>query len=550
MLSPARLAKGVFWRVLRPGYELGYWHWARRYRSGLRDTVLIGVTGSAGKTTTKDLIAAVLATHLRGNVGRGSGNYSHDIARNVLSIRPDDQFRVVEIGANNGPGSLDRPLALLRPRIGVVTSVSTDHYTAFGSIEAIAAEKGKLIAALPPEGVAILNADDPRVLAMRERHVGRVRTFGLSATAEIRAEQVTSDWPDRLSFIVAHGDERVPVRTQLCGVHWVSAALAAVAVGLEMGIPLADAARAIGEVEPFKGRMNPVVSSDGVTFIRDDLKASLGTLPPALAFLRSARATRKILVLGTISDHPGNNGVYTKVVRQALSDVDLVCAVGAGAFFALRAKSTAGAPRVRAFGSVKAASAFLKDFVRPGDLVLLKGSNTSDHLLRILLARTSPVACWQSNCGRMAFCDTCALLSVPSEPAAGEFVPAAPEPLDAEPRALEAPPRADNADLQVIVGLGNPDPALANTPHSLGFAAVDRLAESLGASWSAAEGAHIAEGEWKGEPVRLVKLTAWMNHSGPALRALGQRMGFGPAQCILIYDDLDLPLGSLRARAN
>jgi len=545
MLSPRRLAAGLFWRVLRPAYELAYWQVARGHRSRLRGTVFIGVTGSAGKTTTKDLLAAVLATRLRGNVGRGSGNYAHDIARNVLSVRTGDQFRVVEIGANTGPGSLDRPLALLRPRIGVVTSVSTDHYTAFGSVDAIAAEKGKLIRALPPDGVAILNADDPRVLAMREGYPGRVRTFGLDPTAELRAEHVTGAWPDRLSFTLVHAGERVPVRTQLCGTHWVSAALAAVAVGLEMGIPLSDAARAIGEVEPFKGRMNPVALADGVTFVRDDLKASLGTLPPVLAFLRSARASRKILVLGTISDHPGNNGIYTKVARQALEQVDLLCAVGPGAFIALRAKTAAGGGRVRAFGSVKAASAFLQDFLRPGDLVVLKGSNTSDHLVRILLARSSRVACWQSNCGRMAFCDDCALVAVPSEPAPGELVPVTSEPLD---RVENAP--GDSSDVQVIVGLGNPDPALANTPHSVGFAAVDRLAEKLGARWHPEEGAQVAAGEWNGEPIRLVKLTAWMNHSGPALRTLGGRLGFGPAQCILIYDDLDLPLGSLRARMN
>ena len=111
MLSPVRLATGLFWRVLRPAYELAYWQVARGHRSRLRGTVFIGVTGSAGKTTTKDLLAAVLATRLRGNVGRGSGNYAHDIARNVLSVRTRDQFRGVEIGANIGPGSLDRPLA-------------------------------------------------------------------------------------------------------------------------------------------------------------------------------------------------------------------------------------------------------------------------------------------------------------------------------------------------------------------------------------------------------------------------------------------------------
>jgi aminoacyl-tRNA hydrolase len=149
-------------------------------------------------------------------------------------------------------------------------------------------------------------------------------------------------------------------------------------------------------------------------------------------------------------------------------------------------------------------------------------------------------------CGRIAFCDTCALVTVPSEPESGELVPVTPD--DPLERVEKVP--ADGAGVHVIVGLGNPDPALVNTPHSVGHAAVDCFAEKLGAPWRPEEGAHVAVGEWDGEPVRLVKLTAWMNHSGPALRTLGQRLGFGSDQCILIYDDLDLPLGSLRARAS
>ena len=168
MASPVRLVKWVFWRILRPAYEVGFWHYARLHRSKVRDTVFIGVTGSAGKTTTKDLTAAVLATRLRAPRGTGIRQLRAR-RRRERPLRPARRpVRVVEVGANDGPGSLDKPLALLRPRIGVVISVSTDHYTAFGSVEAIAAEKGKLVRALPPDGVAILNADDPRVLAMRE----------------------------------------------------------------------------------------------------------------------------------------------------------------------------------------------------------------------------------------------------------------------------------------------------------------------------------------------------------------------------------------------
>ena len=168
----------------------------------------------------------------------------------------------------------------MKPRIGVVTNIGTDHISAFGSVEAIAAEKGKLIAALPSHGIAILNADDPNVLAMRSRCAGRVITYGLAPEAMVRAENVSAAWPERLSFTVCFDGQSHTVHTQLPGAHLVHCALAAVAVGLAMGLPLTFAVQAISTVPPFPRRMSPVIRDDGVTFIRMTPRRRCGRFPP------------------------------------------------------------------------------------------------------------------------------------------------------------------------------------------------------------------------------------------------------------------------------
>ncbi len=403
----------------KPLYRQRLIRLATRYRTYLDGVVVVGVTGSCGKTTTKDLTAAVLARRFVGTHSRDTNNGAYAAARTLLATAPWMDFCVAELGTG-GPGTLDRSLAVARPRVGVVLNVRSDHRQAFQTLEATAAEKGRLVDVLPPEGTAVLCADDPRVLAMARRCAGRVLTFGLSPTADVRGEDVTGTWPDRLAFRAASGAESVGVQTRLCGTHWLPSVLAALAVGRVLGVPLAEGARAVGAVEPFRGRMQPVELGDGVTFIRDDFKAAVSSLPAALEFLRAARAPRKILVLGTLRHFEGTAAeTYAAAARDGLLAADRVFLVGPNSVHGLSARRDPADQRVRAFDTVRDVAYFLREFLQSGDLVLLKGHYREDHLTRIVLHRRGAVACWRAACGRGIFCESCALVRVPAEPAAG-----------------------------------------------------------------------------------------------------------------------------------
>ncbi len=392
----------------------------------------------------------------------------------------------------------------MKPSIGVVTSIGTDHISAFGSIEAIAAEKSKLIAALPPHGIAILNADDPNVLGMRLRCAGRIITYGLAPDATVRAENVSAAWPERLSFTVCFDGQSHPVHTQLPGAHLVHCALAAVAVGLAMGLPLTVAAQAISTAPPFPRRMSPVVRDDGVTFIQDDAKAPLWSIPAVLDFMKNARAARKIVVIGTISDYTGNSDrVYVSVARQALAAADQVVFVGSRASKSLKARRHPHDDALQAFPSVEAAGAQLREFFRPGDLVLLKGID-HDHLDALIAARGTGKA------------------------------------------RVGAP--LTGSSVQAVVGLGNPGAQYQDTPHNVGQTVLDFLARSLRAEWVREDQLMLARVELQGRIVYLIKPLTYMNVTGPMLSELARRLNFAAGQCILVHDDMDLPLGAVRVR--
>ena len=375
----------------------------------------IGVTGSAGKTTTTRLLPAMLET--AGRVAQtdrlvGQLNEVQLVARLVLSTRARHRFAVFEMGTG-GPGIMKRFIRVLRPQIGVVTNINSDHFTAFRSLEETAKEKGQVVEALPATGVAVLNADDPRVLAMASRTRARVLTYGIASTrADVRGEGVSGAWPDRVSMTVVAGNERVDVRTRLVGEHFATHVLAALATARAVGVPLADAARAIEGREPADGRCS-VHEVGGVTFIRDDWKAPLWSMAAAIRFMATARATRRIMLIGTISDYPGaRSPKYRAVARDAVAATEHVFFVGP---VAAHTHFELPPDRFTVFETLAELHAHFERFLRPGDLVMLKGSATADHLQRLVLARDGGVACWRRACGRSMFCAACELRQTAGE---------------------------------------------------------------------------------------------------------------------------------------
>ena len=520
---------------------------AALHRRRLGKVSFVAITGSAGKTTAKRLTTAVLSSAGRGRQLPGTASRSIQIMRLVLDTKPSDDFCVVEFGIYE-PGCLDRSLAVVRPRIGVVTSIGMDHLKAFHSVEAIVNEKAKVVACLPEQGVAVLNADDPLVLSMADRFPGRIITFGLAKEAVVRAENVRSAWPERLSFTVVYQGDAVEVRSKLCGAFWVTSVLAAIAVGISDGISLDKAAKAIESIEPFPSRMQPVIGEDGVTFIMDDWKSPLWTIASVFDFLEAARAERKIIVVGTISDYGGTTGtVYSRIATAALEVADHVIFVGSMATHALRAKRPENAQRLHVFSDVKSAVNFLGSLLREGDFVVLKGSGIADHLGRIVHHRLEPISCWRMDCGKDIPCTSCGLLrSDQRAPRQGDGPRArdVTDPVNEPPATL---PRF-TGPIKVLVGIGNPGNRYRNTPHNVGFEVLDAMAEKFALDWAACDDMALAHTKLKDNTILLVKPQNFVNNTGMSLKRLSDRLGFTAEDCILIQDDIHLPLGKLRSR--
>ena len=250
------------------------------------------------------------------------------IAETVLGTTRAHRFSVVELSATE-PGCLDRPLRLVRARIGVLTLVARDHFSRFKSVEAIAAEKGKVISALPPDGIAVLNIDDPLVRTIGERCGRRVIWIGQGEGATLRLCEARSRYPAPLTLKVEYAGRTYEVATALHGTQLALSVLAALGVGLAAGVPLESAIAVLAQAPVAPGRMQIMKADDGVVFARDDWKAPLWSFHAPLEFMREAQAARKVVVIGTLSDYSVSaSKLYPKIARQALEVGELVLFVG------------------------------------------------------------------------------------------------------------------------------------------------------------------------------------------------------------------------------
>ncbi|MGQ0575754.1 MAG: UDP-N-acetylmuramoyl-tripeptide--D-alanyl-D-alanine ligase [Pseudonocardia sp.] len=341
--------------------------------------VVVGVTGSSGKTSTKDLLAAVLAP--LGPTVAPAGSFNNELGLPVTALRADTTTRhlVLEM-STRGAGHIAALCAVAPPRIGVVLNVGSAHLGEFGSRAAIAAAKGELVEALAPGGVAVLNADDPLVAAMAARTRARVVTVGCATDATVRAADLTLDaGRPRFRLVAPAGEADVALR--LVGAHHVGNALAAAAVALELGGTPAGVAQALSAAVPAsRWRMEVTDRADGVTVVNDAYNANPESMRVALeALVALAGARRTWAVLGPMAEL-GDAAAAAHAAATAMASelgVDEVLAVDAPAY--------GGGGRCRTVPDADAALAVLGAELLPGDVVLVKASRAAG-LERVALA--------------------------------------------------------------------------------------------------------------------------------------------------------------------
>ncbi len=398
-----RLGLGI-WHARIAVLYAAAWLWRRL----LLRTTFVGITGSVGKTTAKECLAVALSSRYSTAKTYANQNDFSGVPLSLLRVRPWHRFAVLEL-AGNGCGLMNRSARLVRPDVAVVLSVARTHMKEHRTLDAVAAEKERLLAALRPDGIAVLNGDDPRVAAMAARVKQRIVWFGSAAGFEYRCSGVTACWPERLAFDIQAGAERGRVQTRLVGAHWSGSVLAAVATAHLLGISLADAITAIGRVEPTPGRMQPAAVPCGAIVLRDEFNGSVDTLHCAIAALAGASAGRRILVMTDVSDSTQRPRDRLRAIGREVARIfDAAVFIGPRARHGVRGALEGGMKPEDAheFVSAEAAEAFLKADLRKSDVVLLRG-RASDHLSRLFFGLRGNVACRKVRCERMILCDFC-----------------------------------------------------------------------------------------------------------------------------------------------
>lgn len=385
---------------------------ARAVLDRLPDLTIVGITGSSGKTSTKDLLAAVV-----GRLGPSvapPGSFNNELGHpwTVLRADADTRYLVLEKSAR-GVGHIRWLTEIAPPRIGVVLNVGAAHVGEFGSVEVTAQAKGELVEALPADGLAVLNADDGRVRAMASRTAARVVLVGLAPDADVRASDVTLDAIGRPTFTVHAGGRTARVALKLHGEHHVGNVLAAAAVGLELGLGLDDVAAVLSDAVPVsRHRMEVTERVDGVTIVDDSYNANPDSVRAALKALRAMasaapdtgdepRGRRRVwAVLGHMAElGDTSREQHDAIGRLAVRlDIDRLVVVGpdAGAIHAGAVLEGSWGEESVHVPDVDAAVALLGDQLAPGDVVLVKGSRSArlervvDALLAGPLATPAP----------------------------------------------------------------------------------------------------------------------------------------------------------------
>ncbi len=359
---------------------------------------VIAITGSAGKTTTKESAARLLSAKYRLLKSEGNLNNHYGLPLQLLKLEAEHQLAVLELGMNHA-GEISALAAICEPNFGVVTCVAPVHLGFFNSVADIARAKYELIQALPPNGTAVLNADDEYVSQFGRDFSGRVITFGMRHPADVRAEAIVELGPDGSEFDIIVGSGRAHAKLPLIGMHNVYNALAAVAVALVGGLTLDEAASGLALLTPADKR-GQVLTVAGATVINDCYNSNpraLDFVVDALAGMALAPGGRRIVVAGEMLElGPATDDLHRRCgEHMAEKKIDIVLGVRGAAQKIVDAAAARGA-RAEFVASPDEAGEWLSREVRAGDIVLLKASR-GVQLEKALQAWTARRAATRTN---------------------------------------------------------------------------------------------------------------------------------------------------------
>jgi len=344
---------------------------------------VVAITGSNGKTTTKEMCAAILS-EAGVAVRRTPGNLNNHIGLplSILALEDHDRALVVELGMNH-PGEIDTLARIARPTIGAITQVAAAHLGPVGSLDAIARAKGELLEHIQSTGHAVLNGDDPNVMAQRSRSSAQCILFGFGADAHYRAVGDPKDL-DRGSFRLEGPELVVELRLPLPGRHLILDALCAVACAHTTGLlgssPAPPIQRALEAFRGLAGRLSLRTFADGLRVLDDSYNANPDSVRAALATLRGLQgSSQSFAVLGDMLElGPDAERLHADTGRAAAeAGVSALLGVGPLAEHAVVAARAAGLARAESFAEPSAAAHRIREWARPGDIVLIKGSRGS-----------------------------------------------------------------------------------------------------------------------------------------------------------------------------
>ena len=334
---------------------------------------LIGVTGSAGKTTTKEAIAHVLATRHRVLKSQGNLNNYFGMPLQLLKLEPEHELAVIEMGMS-GAGEITELAKLARPDCGVVTMVAPVHLELFDSIAAIARAKYELIESLPACGIAVLNADDEYVSQFGRDFHGKVVTFGINKPCDVAARHIEWHGPGGSTFEIVADGQQAAATLPLLGEHSIYNALAAVAVSLQYGISLPEAAGSLATLSAGEKR-GEILSHAGATIINDCYNSNPKALDSMVRSLAQLLAQRRVVIAGEMLElGPAAEAMHREAGRHmANCGIDVLIGVRGLAKAMVEGASAAGM-HAEFVDTPNDAAEWLRREVKPGDVVLLKAS--------------------------------------------------------------------------------------------------------------------------------------------------------------------------------